>query len=247
MLRLSPIWETARPLVLAPRSEAIKMRREEGWEELPARVALREIEWAQRTGSSQLRRLVADSLMSPFDLRELQDHEFLDVVRTCIRHGEMVVLRQSDTQGRTVSETLELRRLVASIERQGRERLSYRGGQYKLVTGDGLSKVPGRDCYEVVSQAEARSLLAGMAKELPVSGELLGKASEKIGKDWRAPFSQPEGLVLLRRIPVAASVQKYDRPAITPSEMRTLVETATLEIHVVDLKTCPEIGCMAQD
>ena len=223
VLRLSLNWETAAPLVLAPRSEGLKLHRDEGWEELPTGEALLELEWALSRLSSQLRLFVANSRVSHSDLRGLRDREILDLVRTSIRRREMTVLRQSGAHRNGGSETLELRRLLAQIEIQVHARLSYRGRRYKFAVGDDLAKLPGRDYYEVLSQADARRVLEGIAGEPGAPGELLAKANEKLSKDWRAPASQPDGLVLLRRISISAAVSKSEGPAITPSQMRELV------------------------
>ncbi len=224
VLRLSPIWETAVPLVLAPRTEALRVCRERGWEELPAVQALRAFDWGYRSVFSQLRFFLASSRLARLDLRELQDHEVRDLVRGCIRNGDVLVLRQGPSQVSVPDRTLELRRLVAQIERQTRGKLPYRGRQYKLVSGDDLSTTPERDSYEVVSQGEARRILEGLAQEAGAPASLLTKAKEKISRDWRPPFSEPDGLVLLRKIPVQAAATKDDGPAITPSQMKALLD-----------------------
>jgi hypothetical protein len=72
------------------------------------------------------------------------------------------------------------------------------------------------------------------AKESPASAEPLRKASEKLSKDWRPPFSEPDGLILLRRIPIRASLPKDEGPAITPSQMKALFQKDWIEIEVVD-------------
>jgi hypothetical protein len=220
VLRLSPIWDTSVPLVLAPRSEALQRWREEGWEEVPPGEALRELDWAQSC-RSQLRLFVAHSRVSHVDLRDLDDHEVLDLVRTCIRCREMAVLRQGSANGKEISETLEMRRLVAQVERQTRLGLSYGGRQYKLVPGDDLATVPGRDYYEVVGQADAHRVLDGIASGQPLCADALAKAQEKISKDWRPPSSRPEGLVLLRRL-VQASPSEDEGRALTPSQIQEM-------------------------
>jgi hypothetical protein len=50
----------------------------------------------------------------------------------------------------------------------------------------------------------------------------LRQASDKISKNWRAPSSQPNGMVLLKRIPPRAAAQTDEGPAITPSQMNAL-------------------------
>jgi hypothetical protein len=65
-----------------------------------------------------------------------------------------------------------------------------------------------------------------MAKISPASADLLKQASDKLTKDWSPPF-QPDGLILLRRIPVQTAAPKDTGPAITPSQMKALIEAAT--------------------
>jgi hypothetical protein len=62
-----------------------------------------------------------------------------------------------------------------------------------------------------------------VAKISPASADLLKQASDKLTKDWSPP-SQPDGLILLRRIPVQTAAPKDTGPAITPSQMKALME-----------------------
>lgn len=200
------------------------MRREEGWEPLPTRQALRELDWAEPSITSELRYFLDSSEMAHWEMRDLRDDEVLDFVRACIRQGDMLVLRQGVTPHNPVNEAVELRRLVAKIESQVRGSLFYRGRQYKLVSGEELAQIPGRDAYEVVSQADARHVLQGIASESGFPSELIAQAAGKLTRDWREPFTQPEGLVLLRRIPIRPSAPKDDEPALTPSQVKTLLD-----------------------
>jgi len=127
-----------------------------------------------------------------------------------------------------------LRRLVAEIEKATRGKLSYQGRQYRLVVDVDFPSTPSRDSYEVASQREARVVLDHTVKEGNAPADLLRQASEKISRDWRATSSQPDGLVLLRRIPHRAAAQMDDGPAITPSQMKALRQTDWIEIEVVD-------------
>jgi hypothetical protein len=137
-----------------------------------------------------------------------------------------------------------LRRLVAQIERKtGGRHLSLRGRQYKLVVGEDLTQTPGRDLYEVVGHDDAQAVLEGLAEQSATSAELLRKASDKLSKDWRAPFSHPDGLVLLRRIPAQVQVPKPQTETITPSQMAKLAsEPVTLEVVVLGLDDKPLDG-----
>jgi hypothetical protein len=65
----------------------------------------------------------------------------------------------------------------------------------------------------VVRQDDARRVLDGLAKQSGAAGELaglLGQASAKLTPDWRPPFTQPDGLILLRRSVVLAATKADD-------------------------------------
>jgi hypothetical protein len=94
--------------------------------------------------------------------------------------------------------------------------------------------VSGRNSYEVAGRDEALRVLDGLAKESGTQGDLaalLGEASLKLTTDWRPPF-RPDGLILLRRILVRAESVMNDEPAITPSQMRRLLESVELGFYV---------------
>jgi hypothetical protein len=176
---------------------------------------------------------VANARLGNFQLYRMDDREVLKVIRNAIHDGRLIAVQKGAAQAVSISETVQLRRLVAQIEKQTRGKLSYRGRQYKLVVDIDLAKTPGRDSYEVASQSEAYAALDGIAKESPASAEQLKQASEKLSKDWRPPFSQPDGLALLRRNPVQAAVPRDDGPALTPSQMKTLLSDKLKE-EIID-------------
>jgi hypothetical protein len=170
----------------------------------------------------------------------LYDYRPIDIIIEAIRDERVLVLQRGAAAMPAKSATAELRGLVAQLPQRGT--LVFQGRQYKLVVADDLARLANHDRYEVVSQSAARAVLDGLAKESPASAQVLGQASEKIGKDWRPPFSDPEGLVLLRRIPVRAEGPRDSGPAITPSQVKALVEQGALKIHVVDLSGVPQKG-----
>ncbi len=202
----------------------IAVRAEGGYREIDTRKALRMLENLDRRRSMDARGFVAEVRIGNFLLSRMDDREVLNLIREAIRDGHVIAVQKGAAESDSPGATVEPRRLVAQVEKATRGKLSFRGRQYKLVVGDDLAKVPGRDSYDVVFQTDARAVLDGIAKESATSAEPLRKASERIGKDWRPPFSQPEGLVLLRRIPVLASVPKDDGPALTPSQMKALLD-----------------------
>jgi hypothetical protein len=233
MLCISSFWSSGPPVVLVDGLKGRGMCAQGGWEEVPLGQALSLLDGAQRSPPDGFRRFAAEIRLTSSPLREVSDQKLLALVRKAIRLGRLLAVRQ--TQATTVvSRTTALRRLVAQIEKQARGKLLFRGRQYKLVVDVDLAKLPDREDYETVGQTEARIVLAGMAKENRAPAELLGQTSENITKDWRAPFSQPDGLVLLRRIPTRAAAAKDLDPAITPSALRKLRDEGWLEIVLVD-------------
>ena len=194
---------------------------------------------------AEIRNFIADARLSSFPLYRVDDEALFTLVRTCIRGGRLVGLRKDPKASKKApSATTQQRLLVRKIETSTRDRLSYAGRQYKLVVDVDLGRVPNRDSYEVASHDEAKRVLDSLAKESGTQADLatlLGEASAKLTPDWYPP-SDPDGLILLRRIIERAAASKSDEPAITPSQMRALMEKAALEIHVVDLKQKPQEG-----
>jgi hypothetical protein len=236
ILPLTPIWEPEKAIVLAYRLVADRLRREEGCEDLPVDEALRHFDWLNHQSlSREIRRFVSDAGLSR-DLREMKDWEVCDLVRVAIKTRAVVCLRKSDKAGKPVDATTEQRHLVRNIDKQTRGHLNFSGRQYKLVVDVDLGKVSGRNSYEVARRDEALRVLDGLAKEAGTAGDLgalLVQASAKLTPDWRPP-SQPDGLILLRRIRQSNAPVKDTGPAITPSQVKALLERAWIGIVVVD-------------
>jgi hypothetical protein len=209
-------------MVLVSRLQGMRMCADGSWENVPAERALWELKSSGHQRLWDLRKFAAELRLSGFPRDHVGDRALLALVHNAIRLGDLVALREGKGQA-VLGETIVLRRLVAKIQTETRGSLAYRGRQHKLVVDIDLATTPDRDSYEVVGQAEARALLDGLAKQSPASAESLQKASDKLTKDWRAPFSQPDGLILLRRIPVQAPAGKDLGPTITPSQMKALI------------------------
>jgi hypothetical protein len=187
----------------------------------------------------QARDFIADAELPFYDrmfaLPRKSDHEVRSTIIRAIEDHRVIAIRRGAGPARGTPDKgapIELRRLVEQVERLGK--LSLESRQYKLVVADDLGKVP-NDRYQVVLQADARAVLAEMAKGSPAHAEVLRKASEKIGEDGRTPVSQPDGLVLLRWAPGPSFAPKTDDgPAITPSQMKGMFQKDWIEIEVVD-------------
>lgn len=242
-LRLTPAWQVAGAMVVASKRDAVGLCHEGAWVALPSRQGGFEFDWANRVAMSDLRYFVAECSETRFVARDLPDQgdeQVLALVRQAILEGALLVLRQGG-EGSTrpaPPEAVKLRQLVRDVEKATHGKLAYRGRQYKLVLGDDLVALPGRDAFEVVGRDEARAVLDGVAKASGGPAEPLHVAGTKLSKDWRPPLS-PEGLVLLRRITVVAAAARDDSPAITPSEMKALLDAASdtePQIRLVDIE-----------
>ena len=230
-LTLLPFGSWERPVVLASSIEAMRLRREEGWQDVSLRDALWHFDGMSRLASARLRDFISEVRLSSLPLSRVRDEGLADIVRRALGDGRVSALQQGDAVA-APSATIEQRRLIREIEKQTPGRLSYSGRQYKLVADVDLSGLADRNYYEVVREEDARAVLDGIAKESGVLAETLHKVSERITRNWRPPFSQPDGLVLLRRT-MAPQGQKPDPgPPMTPSQMAKLL--GTIEISLVN-------------
>ena len=239
---LSVSSTTADPddVVLVPFLPSKATVAESGYHAIDPREAFGLLEKLDGNRLIELRAFAAEARLSAFPLQRMDGREVLNLIREGVRSCRLVVLQKGAVQSAGGNATAELRRLVAQVEKETRGKLLFRGRQYKLAVGDDLAKVPGRDYYEIVGQTEAREVLDGVAQAAPSSSKVLGEARQRISKDWRAPFSQPEGLVLLRRIPVQAAAPKEVGPALTPSEIKQLISDKLKE-ELVDWKIWIEL------
>ena len=226
-------------MLLVPSSEAGRLCREEGCQELPVGQALCFFQTMDRLSASDIRRFVHAAAVSSFPLSEVADAALRELVCQAIKVRRLVALRTSGGAGRTANRSAELRRLLRQIEQRTRGRMNYAGRQYQLVVDVDLDKVPGRSSYEVVSHDDAGRVLDGLAKEPGMQGDLaplLGQARAKLTPDWRPPFSQPDGIVLLRKVLVAQAVAVEPGPALTPSQLQQLSQPkpdSWIKIHLV--------------
>ncbi len=215
-------------ILLIPSWRWHSLRREGGYREADRWRAI----WILRRLSDfdllQARGFVADLELPFYDRMHSwprkSDHEVRSTVIRAIEDHRVIAIQRGVGPARAAAgkgAPIELRRLVEQVERLGK--LSLEGRQYELVVADDLGKVPS-DRYQVVLQADARAVLEEMAKGAPAYADVLRQASAKIGKDWRTAVSQPEGLVLLRWAPDPSFAPKDDGPAITPSQMKGMLD-----------------------
>ena len=228
-------------VVLVPSFEALKMRGQGGeYVQADPDKALWLFDTLDRHRFADLRYFVSATRLSSFPLDRVNDDKLRELVRACIRDGRLVGMRKDPKATKQApSTTTQQRQLVRKIETSTRGKLNYAGRQYRLVADLDLAKTLGRNDFEVASRDEAKRVLDSLAKESGTQGDLaalLGEASAKLTADWRPPFSQADGLILLRRVPVRAAAGRNDEPAITPSQMKKLMqpENGLFEVCVID-------------
>jgi hypothetical protein len=246
-LRLSRFLDEEREAVfLVEGTEAIALCEREGFCKVAPSRAIGLFDNMDRLGCSQVRGFASRTKLAPLPLQAMNDRQVFTVVRDHIRTGRLVGVRQ-DGKGNSQAQGggLAQRRLIREIESLVRGRLSLAGRSYKLVADVDLAKMPRRDDYEVVSHDQAVDVLARLAGQPGAGGlaELLGKASKLLTRDWRPPASEPDGLILLRHVPVLAAAS-IEAPAITPSQMAKLADEqpATLEVVVLGFDDKPLKG-----
>ncbi len=203
--------------------EALRLRHAGGDQTLAAREALRHFDAMDRLARSQIRGFVAQARLTRFPLASLDDHDLVALVRQSIRDGHVVAIEKGGEGGQATDSTAEQRSLVREIEKQTRGRLSFSGRQYRLVADVDLARLPDRNSFEVVGHDDAARVLDGLAKQSGAVGELaklLETAREKLTAEWRSPFTQPDGLILVRRIIAHAATNPADGLAMTPSQMK---------------------------
>jgi outer membrane protein OmpA-like peptidoglycan-associated protein len=236
-LVLTAAWQEER-IVLVRTTDAIRLCREDGYEEVPQ---YRAATWVDRLGGrdvAKVRDFVAQAKLSSFSLTSLDGQGLLALLRARLRSGALAVLREGEGgAGGAGDSQVEQRRLVREIEVKSRHRLSYAGRQYRLVVDASLRRLPDRDSYEVVSHRDAVKVLHALAGQGgPAGGDLaklLNQAATMLTQDWRPPHN-PDGLVLLRRIIVQQAYKPDLGPALTPSQLKQLAKSDWIEIELVD-------------
>jgi hypothetical protein len=204
-LVLTPFWHQER-ILLVGGMDAIRLCSDGRYQALQRQEIVHYWHAVSRLDQGHLRDFLSRSRLASPALANLGQVQLLRYVRDLIKGGVLVMLREGDVDGDgKSSSTVEQRRVVRSIEREGRRLLSYEGRRYKLVAGDDLAKVPNRSNYEVVVRSEATKVLDGLAKQAELSlGKLLEEARGLLSADWRPPL-YPDGLVLLKAIIEQAS------------------------------------------
>jgi hypothetical protein len=160
------------------------------------------------------------------------------ILDTLVARGLIVVLRKRGERALEATALREERTIARELQNLQRDkRLRLPGRRLLLVASADYGKVPGRGRYQVVPNREAAALLSAAAGAPGLDSrarDTLEKAVARLAPDWRAPRT-PEGLVLLRELPPAATVARSEAP-LTPSQIRALKDAAkTVKLEVVVL------------
>jgi outer membrane protein OmpA-like peptidoglycan-associated protein len=153
----------------------------------------------------------------------------MELVKMSIQHGNLVAVKlgQPVVLSGPEKRSQELRRIARSIDNKTNGRLSASGRQYQLVADEELSRMPNRDSYEVVQLVDAQKVLDALAKQPgtgPDLAELFKQARDYLTRDWERPY-EADGLILMRRIFTPQAATSNNEPAITPSQLRALMES----------------------
>jgi hypothetical protein len=213
-------------VMLVPSVRALRLRFEGGYQVVDSRKALWLFDNLDRTGQRDVRFFAAEARLTSFSHHMMDDQKVFALVRACIRDGRLVGIRRARSKVANASATVEHRRLVNAIDQHTRGRLIHQGRRYKLAADVDVDKVSGRNEYVVLPRATAAQVLTEIASEPGTAADLpplLAEARAKLTKDWRAPL-QPDGLVMLRKDISPRTVSVVHEPAITPSEMKAIVD-----------------------
>ena len=247
-LSLSPSWRKGKT-ILVRATDAVRLYREGGYEELPRVRAWEQLDGLGRQDMGRVRDFVSRARLTGFPLSSFEDGAVLALLRGAIKNQDLVLLREGAGAGQTPARpTAELRQLIAKTDAQTRNKLSYSGRQYKLVADVDLSKTPQRDSYEVVRREDAIQVLDGLTIQMGSSPDLpplLAKAREKLTADWRPPLS-PDGLILLRRVKSLAAAKPDTEAPTTPSQMKAVAAEAPPDKEEVVCRPCADLAQASQ-
>jgi N-acetylmuramoyl-L-alanine amidase len=241
------MWEFENKVVLVGSLDAGRLCRDGEYEAVDPHRALWDYGRLWPKSDWQIRDFVARAGLSSFPLSSLDDYDVNELIENGIRRGELVAIKKVDPAvlaNRPVDPAVAKLSLIRQIEAKAGGKLTESGRQYRLIRDIDFEKFPERNYYHVVRQDEAKQILDALAKQPGTSAELaelLVKARDQLTRDWNS-FGDPDGLILLRRVPMTRAPVADTGPALTPSQLRKLIEQAALEILVVDLDKTPQEG-----
>jgi hypothetical protein len=204
-LSLTPFWKLER-LLLVRATDAIRLCDDGSYEKLPPGQALPHVQRAERRWTAEARDFVARTQLSSRPLCDWDDARLLEQLGQWLKVGALVVVRGTEEgAGNQTPSLLKQRRVLRALG-QKRNALRFESRTYRIVADADLGRIFDRDDYEVVSHAEAMRVLSGLARQAvpQEAGLLLQEAHAQLTPDWHSPMS-PDGIVLLRKIPVRQS------------------------------------------
>jgi N-acetylmuramoyl-L-alanine amidase len=242
---LTQPWAEER-IFLVDKLDAIRLCSQGAYEAVSAWKALWALENMFPRDPFRLRIFTGKVRLICFQQSSINDDKLMTLVKMSIQHSDLVAIKlgQPVELSGPAKRSQELRRIARSIDNKTHGRLSASGRQYQLVADEELSRMPNRDSYEVVQLVDAQKVLDALAKQPgtgPDLAELFKQACDYLTRYWERPY-EADGLILMRRIFTPQAATSNNEPAITPSQLRALMEKAALEIHVVDLNKNPQEG-----
>ena len=119
-LSLSRTIADADEVVLVASTAWYRVRADSGYHEIDSRKAIWMLENLDRHRFMEARDFVAEDRLGNFQLYRMDDREVLKVIRNAIHDGRLIAVQKGAAQAASISETVQLRRLVAQIEKQTR-------------------------------------------------------------------------------------------------------------------------------
>lgn len=214
---------------------ASRLCREHGFQPLSPADAVWALAWPDSVSLAQARTFLAQSPSLIVSPDATGDYNVAESIREWLRRGELVAVKRVGA-GRVDDPSAEQRKLARAVAEAAHGNLHQGRRQYKLVAGNDVDKVGDRETFTVVPRVEAKRILDGIGQETGSSGELkaaLTKAIAALSRDWQAPLS-PNGLVLLRKLYLPATVTPDAVVALTPSAIKKLKDEGWIEIAMVD-------------
>jgi len=225
---LTQPWAEER-IFLVDKLDAIRLCSQGAYEAVSAWKALWELGNMFPRDPFRLRIFTGKVRLICFQQSSINDDKLMELVKMSIQHGNLVAVKlgQPVVLSGPEKRSQELRRIARSIDNKTRGRLSDSGRQYQLVADEELSRMPNRDSYEVVQLVDAQKVLDALANQPgagPDLAELFKQARDYLTRDWERPY-EADGLILMRRIFTPQATTSNNEPAITPSQLRALMES----------------------
>lgn len=238
-LVLTPFPEQER-LLLVRATDALRLCRDGSFATLPRHQAEARLMQVAGRVRTRLREFIQQVRLTALPLARCNDTELLRLVQSSVKSADLVVIREcARVEPSEDSSLLQQRRLVRAIPTGPRHGLDHEGRRYRLVADMDLGRVPDREHYEVVGQAEAVAVLTALAAQAePTLAGLLAQARDRLTRDWRPPLL-PDGLILLRRArqvgaarPEPERLRQPSKPRSEPEAPGETVEPATVAADI---------------